>query len=232
MEFNASTPFAYFADYEGEIAAQLWKSRREEMADFEQYADPMAQSAILNPCSRDTVDRCILNLADRTRNAATLRLFTDLIRLRREDKVLDLRPPPRLDGATLTEHAFVLRWLTADGRDRLLLVNLGDQIRRPAIPEPLLAPPAGKTWQLAWSSNDPKYGGLGTMCRVGTPGWASGRGMQCVLHCRVAGRALVRCHRHLGIGACDRVYPWRSPSRALLVSLTCGLRAATDCPFV
>jgi maltooligosyltrehalose trehalohydrolase len=28
-------------------------------------------------------------------------------------------------------------------------------------PEPLLAPPAGCEWTIRWSSEDPKYGGMG-----------------------------------------------------------------------
>ena len=49
-----------------------------------------------------------------------------------------------------------------NGDDRLLLVNLGRDLRLDPAPEPLLAPPEGHLWEVAWSSEDPRYGGGGT----------------------------------------------------------------------
>jgi maltooligosyltrehalose trehalohydrolase len=55
--------------------------------------------------------------------------------------------------------------------DRLLVVNLGvDLVLNPA-PEPLLAPPAGKEWAILWSSEDPRYGGVGTPPLETTENW-------------------------------------------------------------
>ena len=67
-----------------------------------------------------------------------------------------------IDGAVLGSEALVLRWFGPGGDDRLLLVNLGTELRLEVAPEPLLAPPAGKCWQVVWSSEDPRYGGGGT----------------------------------------------------------------------
>jgi maltooligosyltrehalose trehalohydrolase len=50
----------------------------------------------------------------------------------------------------------------ADGAaDRLLVVNLGVDLEPRSVSEPLVAPPAGCVWALAWSSDDPRYGGPG-----------------------------------------------------------------------
>jgi maltooligosyltrehalose trehalohydrolase len=46
--------------------------------------------------------------------------------------------------------------------DRLVLVNLGRDIVRSSLAEPLAACPDGDHWKLAWSSEDPRYGGGGT----------------------------------------------------------------------
>lgn len=67
-----------------------------------------------------------------------------------------------VDGAALDERAFALRWTGADAPDRLLLVNLGAELRLDVLPEPLLAPPGAATWAIVWSSEDPRYGGGGT----------------------------------------------------------------------
>jgi len=48
------------------------------------------------------------------------------------------------------------------GEDRLLMVNLGTDLSLVPNPEPLLAPPAQRSWVELWSSEDPRYGGSGT----------------------------------------------------------------------
>jgi maltooligosyltrehalose trehalohydrolase len=40
-------------------------------------------------------------------------------------------------------------------------VNLGRTLHLDPAPEPLLAPPAGTRWVVRWSSEDPRYGGIG-----------------------------------------------------------------------
>jgi maltooligosyltrehalose trehalohydrolase len=44
----------------------------------------------------------------------------------------------------------------------LVLVNLGRDLEWSPASEPLLVPPEGRRWQPLWSSENPKYGGLGT----------------------------------------------------------------------
>jgi maltooligosyltrehalose trehalohydrolase len=70
--------------------------------------------------------------------------------------------PGGTEGAVLGPHAFVLRFFAGDGRDRLLLVNLGRDLRLAPAPEPLLAPPERMRWETLWSSEAPDYGGSGT----------------------------------------------------------------------
>jgi maltooligosyltrehalose trehalohydrolase len=84
-----------------------------------------------------------------------------------------------VDGAVLSSHAFLLRWFASDprgvgtaqrdSRDRLMVVNLGADLHFEPAPEPLLAPPAGTSWEILWSSEDPAYGGAGTS-RLDTDG--------------------------------------------------------------
>jgi maltooligosyltrehalose trehalohydrolase len=173
QEFNASTAFAYFADYSGADAAALWAGRRKEAQDFEPYRDPDAVASILDPCSPDTVRRSTLDFAERAANPQTYRLFKDLLALRRDDPVLGNRPLSRLDGASLNDQAFVIRWSDAIHGDRLLLVNLGAQWDPRTWAEPLLAPPYQRRWRLAWSSDARIYGGMGIVDPVHELGWQS-----------------------------------------------------------
>ena len=57
--------------------------------------------------------------------------------------------------------ALALRWFDPAGDDRLLVVNRGQPLHLVRSPEPLLAPPLGFEWKMAWSSEDPGYGGNG-----------------------------------------------------------------------
>ena len=68
----------------------------------------------------------------------------------------------RIDGAVLGEAAFLLRFF-GENEDRLLIVNLGSDLRLSPAPEPLLAPPEDHRWGLLWSSESPLYGGSGAV---------------------------------------------------------------------
>ena len=65
----------------------------------------------------------------------------------------------------------MLRFFGEDGDDRLLLMNLGRDLQFYPSPEPLLAPPEGKGWQLLWSSEHPRYGGAGVAPVETDDGW-------------------------------------------------------------
>lgn len=107
---------------------------------------------------------------ERETHAAIYDLHRDLLRLRRDDPVLRLRRPGGVDGAVLGPGAFVLRFF-GEGDDRLLLVNLDAELHLDPAPEPLLAPLQGCTWELSWSSEDPRYGGTGTPPVYGEENW-------------------------------------------------------------
>ncbi|MFL5212360.1 MAG: DUF3459 domain-containing protein, partial [Microvirga sp.] len=96
------------------------------------------------------------------RHGDAVALHRDLLRLRREDPTFARRRPGGLDGAVLGPEAFALRYFGEGGDDRLILVNLGRDLERRSIPDPLVAPPEGRIWTLLWSSEHPRYGGGGT----------------------------------------------------------------------
>ncbi|MCC6860856.1 MAG: malto-oligosyltrehalose trehalohydrolase [Bryobacterales bacterium] len=160
QEFAASSPFLYFADHKPELAKTIRDSRLRFLAQFPSLAGPEMQSCLADPGNPSTFEKSKLDFADRERNAPYYALHKDLIRMRREDPVF--RRQGAVDGAVLGAEAFVLRFFGEEAGDRLLLVNLGRDLRLDPAPEPLLAPPAGALWTLAWSSEDPRYGGCGT----------------------------------------------------------------------
>ncbi|HEY0777101.1 MAG TPA: malto-oligosyltrehalose trehalohydrolase [Gemmatirosa sp.] len=169
QEWAARAPFVYFADHNPELALKVQRGRFAELAQFTSMAAPDMQAVLPRPADAATFRRCVLDWSEREHDvhAAWLRLHRDLIALRRDDAVFATprtgvgSGPGAIDGAALTDQAFVLRFFGLDGDDRLLVVNVGRTARLPITPEPLLAPPAGARWRTCWTSESPSYGGLG-----------------------------------------------------------------------
>jgi len=164
QEFASSSPFFYFADHKEELAPLVRKGRAEFLAQFRSLATPEAQAVLANPCDVRTFERSKLDLSERESHSAIYEMHRDLLRLRREDAVFSAQragAPKSVDGAVLGDEAFVLRFFGEDDDDRLLLVNFGLDLNLNPAPEPLLAPPEGMEWRVLWSSEAPRYGGLG-----------------------------------------------------------------------
>jgi maltooligosyltrehalose trehalohydrolase len=177
QEFCASTPFLYFADHTPELARAVRDGRREFLAQFPSLTAPEIADAIPDPSDRATFERCKLDFAERESHATGYRLHEDLLRLRREDPVFRAHAAGEiaggtaggtaagLDGAVLGQNVFLLRFFAPSAyesrEDRLLLINFGHDLRLVPAPEPLLAPPADRRWEVLWSSESPRYGGGG-----------------------------------------------------------------------
>ncbi len=161
QEFGARNPFYYFADHRPELAKLVDEGRRKFLAQFPSLATPEMQQRVPKPHDRSTFERSKLDWSEKERNRQAVDMFRDLLSLRRNDPVIASESSD-IDGAVLSTEAFLLRFFAKDGLDRMLVMNLGTDTELSPIPEPLLAEPAGCIWELAWSSEDPRYGGLGT----------------------------------------------------------------------
>ena len=165
QEFAASSSFNYFADHEPELNQLIQEGRRKEMSQFPSVGQGDMLAALRDPTSRKTFERCILKFEERRTgyHGRIYQMHKDLLRLRREDPVFSRKQTQAdLDGATLTDTAFFLRFFGKNSVDRLLLVNLGTDLLLTRLPQPLLAPPIDKVWDTLWSSEDPAYGGSGS----------------------------------------------------------------------
>jgi maltooligosyltrehalose trehalohydrolase len=169
QEFAASSPFLYFADHGGELGQAVRAGRADFMKQFRSAATRPLAETLPDPRDPDTFARCQLDHTDRLRHRHVVDLHHDLLRLRRE-VVRALENGSTIDGAVLSDRAFVLRWFSSDAplsgpgsaTDRLLLVNFGSELLLTGIPEPLVAPPTSDGWRILWSSEDVAYGGAGT----------------------------------------------------------------------
>ena len=167
QEFGATTRFQFFCDHKAEIAKLSREGRAEFLSQFPSVALPETQALLEDPSDQQTFEASKLDFSERERNAAIYRMHKDLIALRRSDEVFAHPQSKGVDGAVLSDHAFVLRYFSETHGDRLLLVNLGMDLRMDPSPEPLLAPIARRPWRVIFSSEDPQYGGTGTVDPVG-----------------------------------------------------------------
>jgi maltooligosyltrehalose trehalohydrolase len=160
QEFNASSPFLYFADQKQELHVPIRSGRREFLEQFASIRDPEVLSQLPWPDDSLHFERSKLDPAERQLHGEAMALHEDLIALRREDPVISRAE--RVDGAVLASEALLLRLFGGAAGDRLLLLNLGCDLDLTPAPEPLLAPPADAKWEVLWSSEAPRYGGQGT----------------------------------------------------------------------
>jgi maltooligosyltrehalose trehalohydrolase len=162
QEFAATAPFFYFADHPEEIAVPIQQGRTEFLRQFRSLAVPEVQARLPDPGNPATFVGCRLDPMDRQRHAHHYALHRDLLQLRHSDEVFRRVSEVPIDGAVLGEECFVLRYFAGQDEDRLLVVNLGRDLHLDPAPEPLLAPPQRRLWDILWSSEDPRYLGNGT----------------------------------------------------------------------
>jgi maltooligosyltrehalose trehalohydrolase len=172
QEWASSRRFRYFADHHPELAALVRKGRAEFMAQFPSAASPAVQSLLPDPAARGTFESSWLDWGERDgeRGRQSLALHSALLRLRAADPLIRAvnAGAARFDGAVLGPQCFLLRYFAVEPKadhsgagDRLLLVNCGGEAELAVAPEPLLAPPHARRWQIILGSEDPSFGGAG-----------------------------------------------------------------------
>jgi maltooligosyltrehalose trehalohydrolase len=166
QEYGAETPFYYFAGHTGKLGKAVSEGRAQFMLQFANLDTPVMKRYFKDPEDPETFTRSRLDPKEFGAHPEIVELHTDLLKLRRDDPVINGNSPRSIDGAVLGESCFVIRYLTLTQEDRLIVVNFGTGVDIPHLPEPLVAPPAGHRWQMRWSSELPVYGGIG----ASTPG--------------------------------------------------------------
>ena len=161
QEFAASAPFLYFADHKPELAKLVREGRARFVTQFPSLAAVDEADRIDDPADPETFVRCKLDWSERSKHCEVLALHRDLLRLRREDRVLRV-PNRRVDGAIIAGHTFILRYFGDDGDDRLLVVNLDGRLHTEPLAEPLVVSPNGAPWRTLFSTESTKYGGWGS----------------------------------------------------------------------
>ncbi len=171
QEFGTTVLFRYFADHRGELAERVKVGRREFVEQFQSVREGAADAELLAPNHRVSFEQCKLDAGARDALCPMWALHRDLLELRKTDPAFCRQRADLMYGAVLGPKAFLLRFF-CDAGDRLIVVNLGTDLVLDPAPEPLLAPPAGSDWQLLFSSEAAKYGGVGYRAPCTDGRWA------------------------------------------------------------
>ena len=170
QEFNSSKPFNYFADHRFELSDLVRKGRKKEMAQFPRLKTLEIRKILPAPENPLTFVNSKLNHSERHNNQMIFNLFKDLIHLRKNDPVFKTMNSLKIDGAVLSEDAFLVRYFGEQEEDRLIIINFGPDLEFSPAPEPLLAPHLDKDWKVLFSSESIIYGGEGTP-PINIPQW-------------------------------------------------------------
>jgi maltooligosyltrehalose trehalohydrolase len=190
QEWAASSPFQFFTDFEVELGRLVTAGRREEFAAFiaacgEDVPDPQDEATFLRSKLR-------WDEREHEPHAGVLRLYQDLLRLRREHPALRSRDRAACAVQPLGEKALILRRESGPASEALLaLVNLGERFDVDLLAKPATQPPAGYAWDVLMASEDARYGGRGTTAMAHEAcGWAqlelSGPGVVLLRACEPA----------------------------------------------
>lgn len=172
QEFASTSRFLFFADHKPELAQSVRKGRMEFLQQWRSHASADIRKCLDDPSAIETFEKSKLNHGEVQQHREIYALHRDLLKLRREDSVISRQGEDGVDGAVLSPQCCVLRFFSPDyAEDRLLVVNVGVELRYSPSPEPLLGPPLGKQWEKLWSSDDAEYGGCGTAALDSEENW-------------------------------------------------------------
>lgn len=150
-EFAAGSPFLFFTDFAPELGKLVTAGRRDEFRAFSAFSDEWLRERIPDPQALETLLKSRLDWGEAERHAPMLRLYRELLRLRREDPVLAASDGPPETGVLGERALYVLR--RSGERVRLLLANLGGPLTPSAEELPV---PAGAL-RLLLSTADTRY---------------------------------------------------------------------------
>jgi maltooligosyltrehalose trehalohydrolase len=130
-EFGASTPFFFFTDFHGDLAAAVTNGRRSEFARFAKFNSPEARESIPDPNAESTYLQSKLSwdsLQEKV-HADWLKLYRDLLAIRQSKVVphLGRTCATRCEVSKSKERKLSVDWIFDGGARLELRANLGSE---------------------------------------------------------------------------------------------------------
>jgi maltooligosyltrehalose trehalohydrolase len=122
QEWAASSPFQYFTDLEPELGTLVTEGRRREFKDFPEFAGPAGLARIPDAQDAATFERSRLDWSERSApaHAASLALYTDLLRLRNTHPALGASGATSADAEAVDDDTIAM-W-RGEGTERFVIV--------------------------------------------------------------------------------------------------------------
>ena len=155
-EWGAASPFLYFCDFHGQLAASIRAGRAREFAAFheavEDIPDPLGETTF-------AASRLDWSELEHQEHAAWLARTRSLLQLRQREIVPRLAGAVRVtDSRSLGPQAFTVAWRLADGSALTLTANLGPEPYPADLPPGRLLhathamdPGTLPSWSVAWT---------------------------------------------------------------------------------
>jgi maltooligosyltrehalose trehalohydrolase len=171
QEAAVDQPFTYFADHKPPLSAAVRTGRLEFLSQFPSLSSAETAERLPDPADEGSFNACRLDWKTTPSAREARSLYTDLIALRHGDPVLSALGTAEVAVASAapTLDVAIIRY-TMDEEERLLVINLG----RPAhdvMNDPLFAPLPRRQWELAFCSEQVKYGGHGVDASYDKGSW-------------------------------------------------------------
>jgi malto-oligosyltrehalose trehalohydrolase len=130
-EFGASTPFLFFCDFSGDLAAAVTNGRRGEFASFEKFSSPETPSRIPDPNAEKTFERSKLDWQSLTERVHQdwLNFYRNLLSVRK-DSILPHLKDAKGGSATFKttgKTSVIVNWKLGDEASLTLVANLGKE---------------------------------------------------------------------------------------------------------
>lgn len=129
-EFGATTPFLFFCDFHGDLAAAVTNGRRNEFARFSKFSSPEVRDSIPDPNAEETFVRSKLdwNSLDDAAHSGWLQLYRKLLGIRQRVVVpqLGIKSESRCRSSHDSERALSIDWSFEHGAQLELRANLGE----------------------------------------------------------------------------------------------------------
>lgn len=168
-EFGASTPFLFFCDFAGDLAAAVTNGRRDEFARFSKFSSPDVRERIPDPNAESTFLKSKLDWQSLQGRVHTewLQLYRELLAVRQSKVVPHLAGTAvtRCDTSRGAKRWLSVDWIFKDGTTLELHANLGDEpltisLQNPGTPFYTTSPQAAANfregslppWSVIWAS--------------------------------------------------------------------------------
>jgi len=127
-EWGSRQPFLFFTSHHGELADAVREGRRNEFAEFAEFADEVTRERIPDPNAVSTFEdsRPDFGVHESAGHAEWYALYRQLLRIRHSEIVPRLPGSAFLGCSVLGDAAVLARWQLGDGSQLRLELNLGE----------------------------------------------------------------------------------------------------------